>query len=176
MLHKAEVSRIDQLHQAGQQLHVLKRLYGSYNLIIDRILSRTKVQYGIPKAEHGSQPGQIQRTETSISRPKFSDDGGQSFQVPLSPKASVRFERLRDRITMFALSEIEQCMEERDSLVSFNFNLIAMRQSQAVEKLTRITILLAKVTILFMPVSVLTGYFSTQIDDLQHVYTAETYW
>lgn len=77
---------------------------------------------------------------------------------------------------MLALSEIDQCLEERASLVSFNFNLIAMRQSQAVEKLTRITILLAKVTILFMPVSVLTGYFSTQIKDLQDVYTARTYW
>ncbi len=51
-----------------------------------------------------------------------------------------------------------------------------MRQSQAVEKLTRITILLAKVTILFMPVSLMTAYFSTQIPDLQSIYTAKTYW
>ena len=51
-----------------------------------------------------------------------------------------------------------------------------MRQSEAVEKLTRITILLAKVTILFMPVSLMTGYFSVQIADLQGVYTARTYW
>ena len=51
-----------------------------------------------------------------------------------------------------------------------------MRQSEAVEKLTRITILLAKVTILFMPVSLMTGYFSVQIVDLQGIYTAKTYW
>ena len=44
------------------------------------------------------------------------------------------------------------------------------------EKLTRITILLAKVTILFMPVSLMTAYFSVQIDDLQGVYTSKTYW
>ena len=42
--------------------------------------------------------------------------------------------------------------------------------------MTRITILLAKATILFLPVSLMTGYFSTQITDLQNVYTAKTYW
>ena len=54
--------------------------------------------------------------------------------------------------------------------------MITMKQSQAVERLTRITILLAKVTILFMPVSLMTGYFSTQIQDVQGIYTAKTYW
>ena len=57
-----------------------------------------------------------------------------------------------------------------------NFNMITLRQSQAVERLTRITILLAKVTILFMPVSLMTGYFSTQLDDLASTYTIKTYW
>lgn len=51
-----------------------------------------------------------------------------------------------------------------------------MKESQAVEKLTRITILLAKATIIFLPVSLMTGYFSVQIQDLQGVYTVKTYW
>lgn len=42
--------------------------------------------------------------------------------------------------------------------------------------MTRITILLAKVTIVFLPVSLMTGYFSTQIQDLQHTFTARAYW
>lgn len=50
-----------------------------------------------------------------------------------------------------------------------------MKDSQAVERLTRITILLAKVTILFLPVSLMTAYFSTEVDELQQ-YTAKTYW
>jgi hypothetical protein len=45
-----------------------------------------------------------------------------------------------------------------------------------VEKLTRITILLAKATILFLPVSLMTGYFSVSITDLAGVYTVKTYW
>ena len=44
------------------------------------------------------------------------------------------------------------------------------------ERLARITILLAKVTILFMPVSLMTAYFSVQIEDLAGVYTHVTYW
>ena len=35
---------------------------------------------------------------------------------------------------------------------------------------------MAKITILFLPVSLMTGYFSVQIQDLTGVYTAKTYW
>ena len=54
--------------------------------------------------------------------------------------------------------------------------MIALKESQAVEKLTRTTILLAKATILFLPLSLMTAYFSVQISDLQGVYSAKTYW
>ena len=50
-----------------------------------------------------------------------------------------------------------------------------MKDSQAVERLTRITVLLAMVTIPFLSVSLTTAYFSTEIDELQH-YTSKTYW
>jgi hypothetical protein len=56
------------------------------------------------------------------------------------------------------------------------FNLIAHKESQAVERLTRTTIFLAKITILFLPVTLMTGYFSVQIEDLIGVYTVKTYW
>lgn len=59
---------------------------------------------------------------------------------------------------------------------SQNFNLIALKDSKAVEKLTRITILLAKVTILFLPVSLMTGYFSTELAQVKGVYTVNEYW
>lgn len=56
------------------------------------------------------------------------------------------------------------------------FNLVALKESQAVEKLTRTTILLAKVTILFLPVSLMTGYFSVQISEVEKLYNLKTYW
>lgn len=57
-----------------------------------------------------------------------------------------------------------------------NFNLLTLKQSQAFEKLTRITVLLAKVTILFLPVSLMTGYFSVQIPEVANRYSLTTYW
>jgi Mg2+ and Co2+ transporter CorA len=54
--------------------------------------------------------------------------------------------------------------------------LIALKDSQAVEKLTRITILLAKATMLFLPVSLMTAYFSTELKGVKGFYTQAEYW
>lgn len=54
--------------------------------------------------------------------------------------------------------------------------MCALKDSQAVEKLTRITILLAKATILFLPVSLMTGYFSTELKGVKGGYTKVDYW
>lgn len=66
----------------------------------------------------------------------------------------------------------------RDALTAVfqNFNLCALKDSQAVEKLTRITILLAKATILFLPVSLMTAYFSTDLKGVKGHYTQGEYW
>jgi hypothetical protein len=56
------------------------------------------------------------------------------------------------------------------------FNLTAQIDSEATAKLSRNTTLLSKFGVLFLPVSLMTGYFSVQIDDLQGAYTAKTYW
>lgn len=55
-----------------------------------------------------------------------------------------------------------------------NFNLIAIKQSVDVDRLTRITLLLTKATILFLPVSLMTGYFSMQLVGVE--YSVQTYW
>lgn len=55
-----------------------------------------------------------------------------------------------------------------------NFNLIAIKESYSVEKLTRVTLLLGKVTILFMPVSLMSAYFSCQFTD--QVFSVKEYW
>ena len=54
--------------------------------------------------------------------------------------------------------------------------MVALKESQAVEKLTRTTILLAKATILFLPVSLMTGYFSIQLKEIEEKYNLTTYW
>jgi hypothetical protein len=54
--------------------------------------------------------------------------------------------------------------------------LVALKESQAVERLTRTTILLAKATILFLPVSLMTAYFSIQLPAIAEMYSIKTYW
>lgn len=75
---------------------------------------------------------------------------------------------------LYALSEIQECIDQKDSLVMMNFNLIAIKESFSVERLTRVTLLLAKVTMVFMPVTLLTGYFSIQFQNT--VFTVKSYW
>ncbi|KAF6234413.1 hypothetical protein HO173_007446 [Letharia columbiana] len=172
MFTKPQVPLIQRLHQYGRELAVLKRMYQSYALIIERILDRQK-----PLHSSTGDPSSVRDNhgEALISEGQVTSKI-QTFGAPLSSAATVRFERLRDRINLYALSEIQECLDEKDSLVFLNFNLITLKESQAVERLTRITILLAKVTILFMPVSLMTAYFSTQLSDLANLYTIKTYW
>jgi hypothetical protein len=56
------------------------------------------------------------------------------------------------------------------------FNINAQKDSEATARLTRAATLLAKLSVLFLPISFLTSYFSTQINDLQHTFTAKNYW
>lgn len=194
MFEKPDISHIDKLHQFGRQLAVLKRIYQSYALVIERILDRQKLPDSLAKTTHNhiaSHRTQEHEADQARTNGVVAAEH-QTFEVSLASAATVRFERLRDRINLYALSEIQDCLDEKESLVFMvcrvsmmlklslhsqkNFNLITLKQSTAVERLTRITILLAKVTILFMPVSLMTGYFSVQIVDLQGVYTVKTYW
>jgi hypothetical protein len=55
-----------------------------------------------------------------------------------------------------------------------NFNLIAIKESRSVERLTRVTLLLTKLTFMFMPVSIVTAYFSCQFVDAH--FTVRSYW
>lgn len=100
MFEKAVVARIQQLHETGRQLAVLKRMYQSYALIIGRIVSR----HGTP-------------TEVNQQGPSAGDGDDETFTAPLTAKAIVKFERLKDRIELYALSEIQECLDEKESLV-----------------------------------------------------------
>ncbi len=113
MFTKPQVPLIQKLHQYGRELAVLKRMYQSYALIIDRILDRQKPLY----SSTGDQSGMSgSHGETMILEGQVTSKV-QSFGAPLSSAATVRFERLRDRINLYALSEIQECLDERESLV-----------------------------------------------------------
>lgn len=56
------------------------------------------------------------------------------------------------------------------------FNINTQKDSEATARLTRSATLLAKLSVLFLPVSLMTSYFSVQIADIQGVYTIKDYW
>ena len=121
MFEKAQLGQINQLHDIGRQLAVLKRLYQSYALIIERVLERQKPVDASIMREHSLSSGQDTQRPTGGQPPatkEFTVANDRSLGVPLSPAAIVRFERLKDRIGLYALSEIQGCLEEKNSMVS----------------------------------------------------------
>ena len=109
MFQRPAVEHIEKLHRIGQQLSVLKKIYLSYALIIDRILERQK-------------PVDMSNS-THLLKEHIDDERSlltaqtRSYAVNLSSAAIVRFERLRDRIQLYALGEIQDCIDEKEALV-----------------------------------------------------------
>ena len=120
MFNKADLDHIDRLHHVGRQLAVLKRIYRSYDLIIERILDRQKpFEKAVAPAPDtaigaNARSHALHNEQTHGSIPDVEDI---SFGVPLSTPALVRFERLKDRIRLFAMSEIQECLDEKEALV-----------------------------------------------------------
>ena len=176
MLSTANLNHVDQLHHIGCQLAVLKRVYKSYEFIIERVLKKQEVTLASLKNSHI-----LSGAESLVSSPPGVSSPGPNLPeadsllgVSLSSAARVRFERLKDRIILYALSEIQECLDQKESLVMMNFNLIAIKESYSVERLTWVTLLLAKITILFTPVTLMTGFFSIQFKDT--TFLVRNYW
>ena len=114
MLRKAELKHIDRLHHIGRQLAVLKRLYQSYESIVDHVLEKqtatiaSLANSNIVTSENSEQlsSSQLQVTEEDSL-----------LGVSLSSAARVRFVRLKHRIRLYALSEIQDCLDQKEALV-----------------------------------------------------------
>ena len=120
MFKRADLDHIDRLHHLGRQLAVLKRIYQSYDLIIERILERQK-PFDRAVASAPDRAGGVRalihaKPEEDTQVPPREVEAI-SFGVSLSTAAIVRFERLKDRIRLYALSEIQECLDEKEALV-----------------------------------------------------------
>lgn len=131
MFEAAEIDLIKKVHNVGRQLTVLKLMYQSYELIVSRLLYR---QRSVRHADLGSLAPMDQGHYHNVAR--GGDDAstpsmhlqmaqselmyldeGSGLGVKLSLSAVVRFERLLDRIKLYALTEIDECLKEKESLV-----------------------------------------------------------
>ncbi len=128
MFKRPGIELIKSLHQTGRQLAVLKRMYQSYALIIRRILEKQRPFKGLTKAQLRDNPTMMglsdvdsntnpQSMGESINMSSQFFSTNETFGAPLSQAAIVRFERLLDRINLYALSEIQECLDEKDALV-----------------------------------------------------------
>jgi len=149
-----DIKIIPSLHVLGQQIRQKKHLYEGYKNLIQRILE--------PKA-------------TSVAGTTTPGGFNQLRNVTLAASASQRFERLGDRIQLLILSETSEFLAEKDALIGTYFNITAQKDSEATARLTRSATLLAKLSVLFLPVSLMTSYFSTQVVGIEH-YTISYYW
>jgi len=115
MLRKAELGHIDRLHHLGRQLAVLKRLYQSYDLLIDRLLGRREITLASLQNSNVIHSG---LESLASSQPHLTTVESQSsLGVSLSSAAKVRFERLKHRIQLYALNEVNECLAQKESLV-----------------------------------------------------------
>ncbi|KAG8625930.1 hypothetical protein KVT40_006331 [Elsinoe batatas] len=177
MFESPQLSQVDRLDQVGNELGVLKRHYKSYIRIIDRITEHNMLcetdtigssQITTRMVEE-SWDGQSRRNAHQANAEPTSLLG-----IRPGPAAHVRFERLKDMISLYALSEVKDYLAKKDNLVQMNFQLIAIKESRDVERLTRVSLFIAKATMLLLPISLLTAYFGTNIENQS--FTLTSYW
>jgi len=112
MLETAELSHIDRLHRIGRQVAVLKRIYLSYEQIIVRVLEKQEPTNASLKNSHYMGLSD----DLASSHPGIAESH-QGLGGFLTSAARVRFERLKYRIRLYALSEIDECLDQKESLV-----------------------------------------------------------
>ncbi|KAF8471195.1 hypothetical protein BDZ91DRAFT_516405 [Kalaharituber pfeilii] len=182
LMRNPELKHVDALLHLARQLATLKRMYETYELIIDRILYRQENSLSMAKSGGkivvlGGDALKPLSTKKDSDSPDSSIMGDPKILgVPLSSHAVARFERLRDRIKLYALAELQDCLDEKDGLVSMTFQLIAFKQTSVVEKLTRVAILFAGATIVFLPLTLLTGFFSMEIVGMKDRWREAHFW
>ncbi|KAH6678354.1 hypothetical protein B0J14DRAFT_582510 [Halenospora varia] len=150
---------IPSLHVLGADIRRMHHVYEGYKNLIQRILEPQKHSHAT------ALPGES---------PKSTASSAQS--PPLAQSAISRFQRLGDRLQLLILNETKEFVVEKDALINTYFNINAQKDSEATARLTRAATLLAKLSVLFLPVSLMTAYFSIQIQEIQNLYTLKDYW
>lgn len=147
---------------------MLTRMYKAYGVIIDKILTKHE------NAQFTKNMDSENAKEPEVVDGKIGKEN--VIGVPLHSEANKRFERLKDRIELYALGEIEDCIAEQRELVDLTLNLISFRQQSSVDNLSRAALLFAKATIFFLPVTLVVAYFSTNVIGIERTYTEKNFW
>ena len=115
MFEQPKLGHIDRLDIIGNELGVLKHHFEGYTRLIERLLE--------PKTVTNSSL-QNYRVATRLSQASLDTVRqavtGQdcTLGVSLGSPTRVRFERLKDLIDLYALTEIEESIKQKDSMVA----------------------------------------------------------
>lgn len=117
---------IDRLDRIAKELGVLKRHFHGYNRMIERLL---EPQGATAASLQNSRLVIDGRSRTSLDtvRPVAVITEQESMLgVSISSAARVRFKRLKDLIDLYALSEVEEYLKQKESLVAMvKFHLLS---------------------------------------------------
>lgn len=118
MLKRAKLELIDELHRLGRQLGVLKRIYKTYELTVNRLLQHQQrmLRDGTRSKDSNAELHLLAGATDPDMALLMDSSSDITVGIRLSPSAIVRFERLADRIRLYALGEIEECLTEKETL------------------------------------------------------------
>jgi hypothetical protein len=120
MFEQPQLEHIDRLDTIGKELGVLRRHYGSYDRLIDRVLEPQSCTAA--SLQNSQVVGSDDSASLSTIRPRVSGvvvrEKESMLGVSLSSASRVRFRRLRDLIDLYALSEVEEYIKQKESMVS----------------------------------------------------------
>ncbi|KAB8291243.1 hypothetical protein EYC80_009930 [Monilinia laxa] len=156
-----DIRIIPHLHFLSKSIRQMQHLYKGYHNLITRILKPKPISTWEAGTPDQDGPSMAQNGRTGVK---------------LAASASQRFERLGDRLQLLILSETGEFLAEKDALSNTYFNINSQKDSQATARLNRSATLLAKLSVLFLPVSLMTSYFSTQLSDIENKYSLYDYW
>lgn len=114
MFEQPQLAHINRLDTIGTELGILKNHFESYNRLIDRLLEpRT-----ISNASLRHQRIATESSQASIDTVRrVAEQQENTLGVSLSSPARVRFERLKDLIDLYALTEVNEYIKQKESLV-----------------------------------------------------------
>ena len=114
MFARPQLRHIDRLDHVGKELNVLRRHFESYNRIIDRVIEpQTATAASLQNSRVAG--SNASRTSLDTVRPMITEKESM-LGVALSSAARARFKRLRDLIDLYALSEVEEYIKQKDAL------------------------------------------------------------
>ncbi|GAM83590.1 hypothetical protein ANO11243_015780 [Dothideomycetidae sp. 11243] len=121
MFKRPDLAQIERLDQVGNDLNVLKRHYLSYIRLIERVteVSVTGDYNNLSTSQVTERLTDRVTSEDNMQTMNHASDAEGQPRIGVNPGAAarIRFGRLKDMITLYALSEVTEYLDKKQALV-----------------------------------------------------------